>query len=47
MRSMRQPLVAIFSMTYFYRAGGGHGPLASPDPILVVLVEPWSMVIVM
>ena len=30
MKSMRPNLAAIFYMTYFYRAGGGHGPLASP-----------------
>ena len=31
MKSMRPPSVAIFFMTYFYRAGGGgHGPLGPP-----------------
>ena len=31
MKSMWSPLVAIFFMTYFYRAGGGgHGPLGPP-----------------
>ena len=32
MKSMWPPLVAIFFMTYFYRAGGGggHGPLGLP-----------------
>ena len=35
MKSMRPPLAAIFFMTYFHRAGGGHGPLAPPlDPLL-------------
>ena len=29
MKSMRLPLVAIFFMTNFYRAGG-HGPLGPP-----------------
>ena len=43
MKSMRPPLVAIFFMTNFYRAGGA-GPLAHPlDPLLtgtLVLVLP-------
>ena len=30
MKSMRPPLAAIFFMTYFHRAGGGHGPLGPP-----------------
>ena len=30
MKSMQLPLVAIFFMTNFYRAGGGHGPLSPP-----------------
>ena len=30
MKSMPPPLAAIFFMTYFYRARGGHGPLAPP-----------------
>ena len=36
MKSMWPPLAAIFFMTYFYRAGGGHGPLGPPpvDPLL-------------
>ena len=34
---MRPPLVAIFFMTNFYRAGAGHGPLAPLDPLLVSL----------
>ena len=39
MKSMRPNSVAIFFMTYFYRAGGGHGGLAPPgsatDPHLI------------
>ena len=31
MKSMQLPLVAIFFMTYFHRAGGGHDPLG-PTP---------------
>ena len=35
MKSMRPPSAAIFFMTYFHRAGGGHGPLGPPlDPLL-------------
>ena len=34
MKSMQPPLVAIFFMTYFHSAGGGHGPLTPPDPLL-------------
>ena len=35
MKSMWPPLAAIFFMTYFYRAWGGHGPLGTPlDPLL-------------
>ena len=34
MKSMRPPSAAIFFMTYFYRARGGHGPLAPLDPLL-------------
>ena len=30
MKSMRPPLAAIFFMTYFHRARGGHGPLGPP-----------------
>ena len=30
MKSMRPPLAAIFFMTYFHRARGGHGPLSTP-----------------
>ena len=30
MKSMRPPLVVIFFMTYFHRAGGRHGPLGPP-----------------
>ena len=30
MKSMRLLSVAIFFMTYFYRDGGGHGPLGPP-----------------
>ena len=30
MKSMWPPLVAIFFMTYFHRARGGHGPLGPP-----------------
>ena len=30
MKSMRPPSAAIFFMTYFYRAEGGHGPLGPP-----------------
>ena len=34
-KSMWSPLVAIFFMTYFYRAGGGMAPSALPqDPLL-------------
>ena len=29
-KSMQPPSVAIFFMTYFHRAGGGHGPLGPP-----------------
>ena len=37
MKSMRPLLVAIFFMTYFHRARGGHGPLSPPlDPLLCV-----------
>ena len=37
MKSMRPPSAAIFFMTYFYRARGGHGPLGPPlDPLLVI-----------
>ena len=40
MKSMRPPSVAIFFMTYFHRARGGHGPLSPPlDPLLVVGVQ--------
>ena len=35
--SMRPPLVAIFFMTYFHRAGGGHGPLGPPPGSASVL----------
>ena len=39
MRSMRLPLVAIFFMTYFYRAGGGRmAPLPCLDLLLVFLI---------
>ena len=34
MKSMRLPLVAIFFMTYFHRAGGGMVPSAPLDPLL-------------
>ena len=34
MKSVQPPLAAIFLMTYFYRAGGEHGSLAPPDPLL-------------
>ena len=36
---MRPPSVAIFFITYFYRAGGGgHDPLGPPlDPLLVAI----------
>ena len=38
MESMRPPLAAIFFMTYFHRARGGHGPLGPPlDPLLRIL----------
>ena len=30
MKSMRSPSAAIFFMTYFHRARGGHGPLGPP-----------------
>ena len=30
MKSMQPPSAAIFFMTYFHRAGGGHGPLGPP-----------------
>ena len=30
MKSMRMPLAGIFFMTYFHRAGGGHGRLGPP-----------------
>ena len=30
MKSMRPPSAAIFFMTYFHRARGGHGPLGPP-----------------
>ena len=32
MKSMWPPL----AMTYLYRAGGGHGPLGPPDPLLML-----------
>ena len=32
MKSMWPPSAAIFFMTYFYRARGGHGPLGPPPP---------------
>ena len=36
MKSMRPPSAAIFFMTYFHRARGGHGPLGPPlDPLLI------------
>ena len=39
MKSMRPPSVAIFFMTYFHRAWGGHGPSAPPpDPLLTSMV---------
>ena len=34
MKSMRPPSTAIFFMTYFHKAGGGHGPLGPLDPLL-------------
>ena len=37
MKSMRPPLVVMFLMTYFYRAGGGAWLPRPPDPLLVVL----------
>ena len=39
MKSMRPPLVAIFFMTYFYRARGGHGPLAPPGSATAMLIK--------
>ena len=38
MKSMRPISVAIFFMTYFYRAGGGgrHGPLVPLNPLLLL-----------
>ena len=44
MKSMWPPLVAIFFMTYFYRAGGGMAPSAPPDPLLVLTVVLWNQV---
>ena len=38
MKSMRPPSAAIFFMTYFYRARGGHGPLAPPGSATAELV---------
>ena len=35
-KSMRLPLVAIFSMTYFYRTGRGMVPLATPRSTTVM-----------
>ena len=46
MKSMRPPLAAIFLMTYFYRARGGHGPLTFffPDPLLFkIIFEPFVL----
>ena len=34
MKSMRPPLVAIFYMTYFHRAGRPWPPHPPPDPLL-------------
>ena len=42
MKSMRPPLVAIFFMTYFHRAGGGGvgmDPSAPLDPVLLTARE--------
>ena len=41
MKSMQLPLVAIFFMTFFYRAGGrGMTPSApTPDPLLKLLAN--------
>ena len=36
MKSMWPPLMAIFFMTYFYRAKGDMVPLVQPDPLLGV-----------
>ena len=47
MKSMRPPSAAIFLMTYFYRARGGHGPLTfspPPDPLLFkIIFEPFVL----
>ena len=37
MKSMRPNSAAIFFMTYFYRAGGGHGPIGPPLDTLLEL----------
>ena len=48
MKSMRLPLAAIFFMTYFHRARGGHGPLGPPlDPLLLWLCNGASSVLLL
>ena len=39
MKSMRLPSAAIFFMTYFHRAGGGHGPSAPPPGSATVIIR--------
>ena len=45
MKSMWPPSAAIFFMTYFHRARGGHGPLGSPlDPLLITKDILWPSI---
>ena len=37
--SMQPSLVAIFFMTYFYRARGGHGPLGPPGSATAIICQ--------
>ena len=46
MKSIWAPLTAILSMTYFYRAREGHGPLSPPPPDLLLYIDVYLLCIV-